>query len=100
VCGRFALSDDFRSSLDFFLGDSDMDFVRATAARVWTCDSEKLRDNMTTGLCGGTGRVSAVQVDGWQESAGHGHAMEEQPGAGRPNRTVMSGGLMTKRPLS
>ena len=28
----FALSDHLRGSSDFFLGDSDMDFVRATAA--------------------------------------------------------------------
>ena len=28
----FALSDDLRGEPDFFLGDSDMDFVRATAA--------------------------------------------------------------------
>jgi hypothetical protein len=29
---RFALSDDLRGSPDFFLGESDIDFVRATAA--------------------------------------------------------------------
>ena len=99
---RFALRDDLRGLLDFFLGKSGMGSVRATAAeaRAWTCDSDKLGDNMTTGFCQGTNRVSslkpvlaglesAVQVDGWQESAGRGHTVEER--ANWPIRTVMSG---------
>ncbi len=48
----FALSDDFRGSPDFFLGDRDMEFVRASAAaaRAWRCDSNRSHDNMTTGF--------------------------------------------------
>jgi hypothetical protein len=49
---RFTLRDGLRGSLDFFLGKSGMGSVRATAAeaRAWTCYSDKLRDNMTTGF--------------------------------------------------
>ena len=84
-----------RGLLDFFWGDSYMDFVCASAAvRVWTCDLEKLCNNMTTGLCKGTSQVSAVQVDGWQASTSHrhtSHTMEEW--AGQLIQTVMSGGV-------
>ena len=107
----FALSDDFRGSPDFFLGDRDMEFIRAraAAARAWTCDSNRSHDNMTTGFSEGAKRVSSlksvlaglessVQVDEWQESApGRGHAMEER--GDWPIRTAMSGEPMAKRPL-
>src|SRR5216683_3645136 len=48
---RFPLRDDMRGSPDFFLGNSGMgsDRTTAAAARAWTCDSDKLRDNMTGG---------------------------------------------------
>lgn len=62
VGARFALSDDLRGSPDFFLGNSDMGSLRATAAaaRSWTCDSDKLRDKMTAPLCRGVEGVSSL----------------------------------------
>ena len=79
---RFALRDDLRGSPDFFLSNRGMGSDRATAAaaRAWTCDSDKLRDNMTAGLCRGVNGVSTVQEDEWQESADRGHAVEGRAG--------------------
>ena len=47
----------------FFLGNSGVVSGRATgaAARAWTCDSDKLRDNMTAGLCRGVNGVSSLK---------------------------------------
>ena len=58
---RFALSDDLRGSPDFFLGNNSPGSLRATAAaRAGTCDSDKLRDNMTAALCRGAEGVSSL----------------------------------------
>jgi len=59
---RFALSDDLRGSPDFFLGNSGVRSLRATAAaaRSWTCDSDKLRDKMTAPLCRAAEGVSSL----------------------------------------
>ena len=59
---RFTLSDDLRGSPDFFLGNSGIGSLRATAAaaRAWTCDSDKLRVNMTAGLCRGAEGESSL----------------------------------------
>jgi len=61
VC--FTLRDNLRGSPDFFLGNSGMGSDRATAAaaRAWSCDSDKLRDNMTAGLCRGVNGVSSLK---------------------------------------
>ena len=90
---RFALRDDLRDSPDLFQGNSGMgsDRSSAAAARAWICDSDKLRDKMTAGLCRGVngvspldqpwlGWVSTVQVDERQESADRGHAVEGRAG--------------------
>ena len=63
--GRCALrlEDDLRDSPDHFQGNSGMGSNRATtaAARAWTCDSDKLRDNITSGLCRGVNGVSSLK---------------------------------------
>ena len=72
---RFILSDDLRGSPDFFLGNSDVGSLRATAAaRSWTWDSDRLRDNMTAaffrGEKGATSLKSALAGVGVDCSGG------------------------------
>jgi len=37
------------------------DRATAAAVRAWTCDSDKLRDNITSGLCRGVNGVSSLK---------------------------------------